>query len=146
MTILFDSEAAAGAAILFSCILHDEKGPADEQWSQLSRAMRLCSRFQENDLQAISQQAFSLQETHSIESIIEQATPLITAEFRETLFAMVCEVLLLDGSINERRTALLARIALELEISVEQMKMMLTACLIRNRWNSMPEPVRSNTH
>ena len=67
--------------------------------------------------------------------IIEQSAPLISENFRETLFAMTCEIMTADGTVNDQESELLAMIALYIGLSKEMMKMMLTTYLIRNRWN-----------
>ena len=41
----------------------------------------------------------------------------------------------MDGKIDENESETLALIALYLGMSIENMKMMLTTYLIRNRWN-----------
>jgi uncharacterized tellurite resistance protein B-like protein len=79
--------------------------------------------------------ALSLQAAHGSKAIIEHSAQFISEDFRETLFAMACEIITADGKVNDRESEVLAMIALYMGMSMERMKMMLTTYLIRNRWN-----------
>jgi hypothetical protein len=67
--------------------------------------------------------------------LFEHSAPLVSDEFKETLFAMCCEIMTNDGKIDDDESEILAMVALYLGMSIESMKMMLTTYLIRNRWN-----------
>jgi hypothetical protein len=129
------NEQEAAVAILFSCVMQEENRVTEQQIEQLSRALVLCSRFRGTNLNELSQQAFTLQSTHTTKDIIETAVPFIDEAFRETLFAMVSEVLLMDGQITDARTKVLAMLALYMDIQMDRMKMILATYLIRNKWN-----------
>jgi hypothetical protein len=129
------SEQDAAVAILFSCVMQEENRVTEQQIEQLSRALVLCSRFRGTNLNELSQKAFTLQSTYSTKDIIETAVPFIEEPFRETLFAMVSEVLLMDGQITDARTKVLAMLALYMDIQMDRMKMILATYLIRNKWN-----------
>ena len=53
---------------------------------------------------------------------------------KKTLFAMICELVTNDGSVNDDESEVLGHIALRLGISIENMRMILTVYLIRNKW------------
>ncbi|WP_121352405.1 tellurite resistance TerB family protein [Flavisolibacter nicotianae] len=132
-TIATEQEAAA--AMLFSCVMYKHKNLTQSQIDQLSRIVVLCSKFKGTDLNELTVKAISLQKELDTKSIIEQSAPLITEEFRETLFAMICEVITNNGTIDEKESEVLGMVALFLNIPVERMRIILTAFLIRNKWN-----------
>jgi uncharacterized tellurite resistance protein B-like protein len=105
------------------------------QIEQLSRMLVLSSKFNSSSLNDLTIKALSLQASHGSKLLIEHCAPLISEEFKETLFAMCCELMTADGRIDENESEILAMVALYLGMSVENMKMMLTTYLIRNRWN-----------
>src|SRR5690349_15337437 len=109
-TIATEQEAAA--AMLFSCVMYKHKNLTQSQIDQLSRIVVLCSKFKGTDLNELTVKAISLQKELDTKSIIEQSAPLITEEFRETLFAMICEVITNNGTIDEKESEVLGMVAL----------------------------------
>jgi hypothetical protein len=95
----------------------------------------LSSKFKGSSLNDLTKKALTLQVTHGSKTIIEQSAPLISENFRETLFAMACEIVTTDGNVNDQESELLAMAALYMGLPMDKMKMMLTTYLIRNRWN-----------
>jgi len=130
-----ENEQEAAIAILFACVLNGEKNLGESEIEHLSRMLVLSSKFKGGTLNEMTKKALSLQAQHGSKIIIEKSAPLISDNFRETLFAMACEIVTADGSVNEQESEVLAMTALYLGLSVEVMKMMLTTYLIRNRWN-----------
>ncbi len=135
MELLFEKEQDAAAAILFSCVMQNGTIISEQQVEQLSRSIVLCSRWRGSELKELTKKAMLLQAGYDTKEVIETASKFIEEEFKETLFTMVCEVMLLDGRINDERTATVAMLALHLGISMERMKMILATYLIRNKWN-----------
>ncbi len=135
MDITIETEQEAAVVMLFSCVMYKHKNLTQSQIDQLSRMVVLCSKFTGTDLNNLTIKAVSLQSKHDSKTIIEQSAPLISGEFRETLFAMICEVVTNKGSINESESEVLGMVALHLAIPVERMRIILTAFLIRNKWN-----------
>ena len=135
MSLNIETEQEAAVAILFSSVMHKQKNLNQSQVDQLSRILVLCSKFKGPDLNDLTIKALSLQSTHDSQTIIEQSAPLISEEFRETLFAMVCEIVTNGGSIDDAQSEVIGMIALYLTIPVERMRMILTAFLIRNKYN-----------
>lgn len=135
MEISIDNEQEAAAAILFSCAMQQEGTISEQQIEHLSRTIVLCSRFRGGELNELTRKAISLQTNYSGKEIIENCAAFIEEDFRETLFAMVSEVVLLDGQINDDRSQTFALLALYLNISMDRMKMILATYLIRNKWN-----------
>lgn len=129
------NEQEAAVAILFASVLADGKTLSQAQIEQLSRMLVLSSKFNSSSLNELTIKALTLQAEHGSRMIIEQGAKLISADFAETLFAMCCEVITADGMVDEAESEILAMVALYLGMSVENMKMMLTTYLIRNRWN-----------
>jgi uncharacterized tellurite resistance protein B-like protein len=122
-------------AILFASVLYENRTLKESEIEQLSRMLVLSSKFKGSSLNDLTKKALSLQAVHGSKLIIEQSAPLISDNFRETLFAMACEIMTADGKIDDQESELLAMIALYMGLSMETMKMMLTTYLIRNRWN-----------
>ena len=135
MNLNIETEQDAAVAILFSCVMSNHKTLTQSQIDQLSRIVVLCSKFKGTDLNALTVKAISLQSQQDNRTILEQSAPLITEEFRETLFAMICEVITNNGNVDEKESEVLGMVALYLNIPVERMRIILTAFLIRNKWN-----------
>ena len=129
------TEQEAAVAILFAAVMANNKPMNQSQIEQLSRMLVLSSKFNSSSLNDLTIKALSLQATQGSKLLIEHCAPLISEDFKETLFAMCCELMTADGRIDENESEILAMVALYLGMSVENMKMMLTTYLIRNRWN-----------
>ena len=135
MTDTIDNEQEAAVALLFACVMHESKNMSESRIENLSRMLVLCSKFRGNDLNEMSAKALQLFSAEGSKAVVEKSAPMISPEFRETLFAMTCEIMTDDGNINEEESELLGMVALYLGISIETMRMMLTTYLIRNRWS-----------
>ena len=129
------NEQEASVAILFASVMSGGKMLTQAQIEQLSRMLVLSSKFKSSSLNDLSVKALALQATHGSRLVIEQAAPMVADDFKETLFAMCCEIMTADGSVDENESEILAMVALYMGLSIENMKMMLTTFLIRNRWN-----------
>lgn len=129
------NEQEAAVAILFASVMANNKSMTQAQIEQLSRMLVLSSKFRSSSLNDLTVKALSLQAAHGSRLLIEHCAPLISDDFKETLFAMCCEMMTADGRIDENESELLAMVALYMGMSIENMKMMLTTYLIRNRWN-----------
>lgn len=129
------NEQEAAVTILFASVMANNKPMNQSQIEQLSRMLVLSSKFKSSSLNDLTIKALSLQATHGSRVLIEHCAPFITEDFKETLFAMCCELITADGKIDENESEILAMVALYLGMSIENMKMTLTTYLIRNRWN-----------
>lgn len=135
MELEINNEQEAAVAILFASAMQQAETISEQQIEHLSRALVLCSKFRGFDLNELTKQAISLQATQESKEIMERCAVHISEPFRETLFAMVSEVVLLDGQIDDEKTKTFAMLALYLDIPMERMKMILATYLIRNKWN-----------
>lgn len=135
MNLTIETEQEAAAAILFSCVMYKQKSLLQSQVDQLSRIVVLCAKFKGKDLNDLTMKAISLQTQYDTKTILEQSAPLIADDFQETLFAMLCEVITFRGNIDEKESEVLGMAAMYLAIPVERMRILLTAFLIRNKWN-----------
>lgn len=133
--ISITSEDQAAVAILFASAMSGGHTLNQSQIEQLSRMLVLSSRFKSSSLNELTVQALSLQSQYGSRVVIEKSAPLIDPDFGETLFAMCCELVTADGKVDETESEVLAMIALYLGMKMESMKMILSAFLIRNRWN-----------
>ena len=129
------NEQEAAVAILFASVMANSKPMTQSQIEQLSRMLVLSSKFKSSSLNDLTIKALSLQAEHGSRVLIEHCAALISDDFKETLFAMCCELMTADGKIDDNESEILAMVALYLGLSIENMKMMLTTYLIRNRWN-----------
>lgn len=129
------TEQEAAVAILFACAFYHSTNLSQSQIEHLSRMLVLSSKFSGTSLNELTVNALSLQTSWGSKKLIEEAAPLISDAFGETLFAMCCELVTQDGTVNDEESELLGMVALYLGLSVEDMKMILTTYLIRNRWN-----------
>ena len=128
-------EQEAAVAILFAAVMSGGKSLTQSQIELLSRMLVLSSKFKSSSLNDLTVKALSLQAAHGSKALIEHSAPLITENFSETLFAMCCEIITADGKIDDDESEILGMIALYLGMSIDNMKMMLTTYLVRNRWN-----------
>lgn len=135
MELPIDNEQEAAIAILFSSAMQHGETISEQQIEHLSRAVVLCSKFRGYELNELTRKAISLQATYQSQEIVEHCAAYISDDFRETLFAMISEVVLLDGQISDEKTKTFAMLALYLQIDMERMKMILATYLIRNKWN-----------
>ncbi|RYZ22007.1 MAG: hypothetical protein EOO16_10820 [Chitinophagaceae bacterium] len=129
------SEQEAAVAILFACLFQQDAQPGEARIEQLSRMLVLCSRFRGHDLTELSSKALQAYTRDGARAVVEGAAPLITPDFKETLFAMICELMTDAGQLPESSSEQLGACALYLGIPVELMRSMLTTYLIRNRFN-----------
>lgn len=129
------NEQEAAVAILFASVMANNKSMTQAQIEQLSRMLVLSSKFSSSSLNDLTVKALSQQAAHGSRLLIEHCAPLISDDFKETLFAMCCEIMTAEGKIDEQESEMLAMVALYMGMSIENMKMMLKTYLIRNRWN-----------
>jgi uncharacterized tellurite resistance protein B-like protein len=129
------NEQEAAVAILFASVMANNKPMNQSQIEQLSRMLVLSSKFKSSSLNDLTIKALSLQAEHGSRNLIEHCAPIVSEDFKETLFAMCCELMTGDGKIDDNESEILAMVALYLGLSIENMKMMLTTYLVRNRWN-----------
>lgn len=129
------NEQEACVAILFGCLQHSGRPVDNRHIGHLSRMLLLSRKFAGHDLQPLAEKALPLLKAHGSHSVIEHSATLVTESFRETLFAMVCELMTGDGELTEVESEIVGLTALYLGVSIELMRLMLTTFIIRNRWN-----------
>ena len=130
-----NNEQEAAVAILFGCLRHSGKPVLNRHIEHLSRMLLLSEKFGQQELQPLAEKAIVLLKTFGSRTVIEHSAPLITESFRETLFAMVCELMTGDGELMEQESEIVGLTALYLGVSIELMRIMLATFIIRNRWN-----------
>lgn len=130
-----NNEQEAAVAILFGCLQHSGKPVSGQQVEHLSRMLLLNKKFLHQDLQPLAEKALPLLKAFGSRTVIEHGAPLISDSFRETLFAMICELMTGDGELNEAESEIVGLTALYLNISIELMRIMLATFIMRNRWN-----------
>jgi hypothetical protein len=135
-TATINNEQEAAVAILFGCLQHSGKPVYNYHVEHLSRMLLLSEKFGQMNLQPMAEKAIPLLKAFGSRTVIEHSAPLITESFRETLFAMVCELMTNDGELNEVESEIVGLTALYLGVSIELMRIMLTTFIIRNRWNA----------
>ncbi|HVF81554.1 MAG TPA: hypothetical protein VM884_06455 [Flavisolibacter sp.] len=129
------NEQEAAVAVLFACLQHSGNAVQNRHIEHLSRLLLLSQKFGNFELPQLAQKVLPLLKAHGSRIVIEHSAPLITESFRETLFAMVCELMTGDGELSETESEIVGLTALYLGVSIELMRIMLTTFIIRNRWN-----------
>lgn len=140
MTIPFaiENEQEASVAIILSCMVgQQDQQVIDFQFRRLSLMLSLSLKFQHYSLEQMAGKAMPLLATYGNQKVIEYCAPFIPDNFKETLFAMLCELLTANGELSESESEILGIAALHLGISIELMRVMITTFLMRNRWNVM---------
>ncbi|HVF96876.1 MAG TPA: hypothetical protein VM871_06135 [Flavisolibacter sp.] len=129
------NEPEAAVAILFGCLQHSGKQVQNRHLEHLSRMLLLNQKFAHHALQPLAEKVLPLLKSFGSRTVIEHSAPLISEGFRETLFAMVCELMTGDGELNEAESEIVGLTALYLGVSIEMMRIMLATFIMRNRWN-----------
>lgn len=131
-----ENEQEASVAIILSCMIGQQSQHViDAQFRHLSRMVLLSAKFQGYSLEPLVEKAMPLLAAYGNKNVIEYSAPFVTEAFRETLFAMICELLTTDGELSVPESEIVALAALHLGISIELMRVMITTFLMRNRWN-----------
>ena len=134
--LAIENEQEAAVAIVLSCMIGQrDQAVIDSQFRHLARMMLLSAKFQGYSLDVLAGKAMPLLAAYGPKNVIEYSAPFITDLFRETLFAMICELLTTDGELSETESEIVALAALHLRISIELMRVMIATFLMRNRWN-----------
>src|SRR5687767_6804149 len=120
-SLSIETEQEAAVAILFAGVLYKGQPLTQSQIEHLSRMLVLSSCFRGHSLNELTRKALSLQAEHGSKQLIEQAAPLVAEEFKETLFAMTCEIVTADGKVDDNESEIVAMIALYLGLSMEVM-------------------------
>lgn len=129
------NQQEAAVAILFGCLQHSGKPIQNRHIEHLSRILLLNQKFVQFPLQPLAEKALPLLKTFGSRTVIEHSAPMISESFKETLFAMICELMTGDGELNEAESEIVGLTALYLGVSIELMRIMLATFIMRNRWN-----------
>jgi uncharacterized tellurite resistance protein B-like protein len=136
--LAIENEQEASVAIILSCMVgQQDQQVIDFQFRRLSLMLSLSLKFQHHSLEQMAGKAMPLLAAYGNQKVIEYCAPFIPDNFKETLFAMLCELLTANGELSESESEVLGIAALHLGISIELMRVMLTTFLMRNRWNVM---------
>jgi hypothetical protein len=107
----------------------------DAQFRHLSRMLALSQKFRGHSLEVMAGKAMPLLAAYGSKNVIEYCAPFIPDNFKETLFAMICELVTTDGELSQTESEVISVAALCLGISIELMRVMIATFLMRNRWN-----------
>ena len=136
MPLAIETEQEAAVAIILSCMIgQQDQQVIDAQFRQLSRMLFQSAKFQGHSFEAMVSKAMPLLAAYGNQSVIEYSAPFISDTFRETLFAMICELITADGELSETESRIVGLTAVSLGISIELMRVMIATFLMRNRWN-----------
>lgn len=138
MTLPFaiENEQEASVAIILSCMMgQQDQRLIDAQFRHLSRMLIQSAKFQGHSLETMAAKAMHLLASYENKSVIEYSAPFVTDAFRETLFAMLCELITTNGALSESKSEIVGIAALHLGISIEMMQVVIATFLMRNRWN-----------
>lgn len=134
--LAIENEQEASVAIILSCMIgQQDQQVIDAQFRQLARMLALSQKFQHHSLEGMAGKAMSLLAAYGNKSVIEYCAPFIPDNFKETLFAMICELITTNGDLSETESQIVGTAAVHLGISIELMRVMIATFLMRNRWN-----------
>jgi uncharacterized tellurite resistance protein B-like protein len=134
--LAIENEQEASVAIILSCMIgQQDQHLIDAQFRHLSRMLSLSLKFRGHSLEAMAGKAMPLLAAYGSKNVIEYCAPFIPDNFKETLFAMICELITTDGELSKTESEVIGVAALCLGISIELMRVMITTFLMRNRWN-----------
>jgi hypothetical protein len=138
LPLAIENEQEAAIAIVLSCMTGQQNQHLiDAQFRHLSRMLLFSAKFRSHSLEQLAEKAMPLLATYGSKKVIEYSASFIPDNFKETLFAMTCELVTIDGELSETESEVLGVAALSLGISIELMRVMLATFLMRNRWNVM---------
>lgn len=136
LPLAIENEQEASIAIILSCMIgQQDQALIDAQFRHLSRMVLLSAKFRGFPLEDLAEKAMPLLEAYGNKAVIAYSAPFISDAFRETLFAMICELLTTNGDLSAAESEIVGLAALHLGISIELMRVMITTFLMRNRWN-----------
>jgi len=136
LPLAIENEQEASVAIILGCMIGQQNQDLiDAQFRHLSRMVLLSAKFQGYPLESLVEKAMPLLAAYGNKNVIEYSASFISEAFRETLFAMICELLTTDGELTAAESEIVAIAALHLGISIELMRVMIATFLMRNRWN-----------
>ena len=133
---VIENEQEAAVAILFSCLIHQPESAHKNSVEHISRMLLLSSKFSGHSLRSLAGKAMPLIKIHGDHVVIQHCAPLISNGFKETLFAMICELLTGNGELSEKESEVIGLVAMHLGISIDMMRVMISTFLIRNRWHA----------
>lgn len=136
LPLAIENEQEASVAIILSCMVGQQnQAVIDAQFRHLSRMMSLSLKFHGYPLEGLAGKAMQLLAAYGSRNVIEYSAPFIHENFRETLFAMICELMTTNGDLSVAESEIVGLTALHLGISIELMRVMIATFLMRNRWN-----------
>lgn len=133
---VIENEQEAAVAILLSCLVHQPESSHKSSLEHISRMLLLSSKFNGHSLRNMASKAMPMIKIHGDNVVIQHCAPLVSEGFRETLFAMICELLTSNGELSEKESEVIGLAAMHLGISIDMMRVMISTFIIRNRWNA----------
>lgn len=131
--ITTEGEAAVG--LLLTSVTCNSTILSQVQIETISRIVVLCARFRGQDMNEAFKKVYAIQKDSEREDFVIYCAALIQEDFTETMFAMCCEAAMAEGSWNDAFGEMLATIGIALQLSPDDIKMMIKTYIIRTRWN-----------
>lgn len=136
LPLAIENEQEAAVAIILSCMTgQQDQQLIDAQFRHLSRMFLFSAKFRGYPLEQLAEKAMPLLAAYGSKNVIEYSASFIPDNFKETLFAMICELVTTNGELTETESEVLGVAAVSLGISIELMRVMIATFLMRNRWN-----------
>ena len=133
------TEGEAAVGLLLSSVADGQENLTQAHIETISRILVLCTRFRGQDMNEAFKKVFTIQQESDKNDFIVYCAALIKEDFADTLFTMCCETALADGSWKDSYGETLATIGIALQLSTEDIKMIIRTYIIRNRWNIQVE-------
>ena len=130
------NEMEAWLGIMHSCMAAD----GDVSEAEISRMANLIVYKQQFKLQDFKTQYSAVLNMHKRvggKAMIDACAPHVSADYRETLLAIVCELILADGVIDKEEKELAEYITEKLGISAENAMKIVEVMLIKNKGNKV---------
>lgn len=136
LPLAIENEQEASIAIILCCMTgQQDQHVIDAQFRHLSRMVLLSLKFKGHSLEVMAEKAMPLLAAYGSKNVIEYCAPFIPDNFKETLFAMICDLLTTNGELSAAESEIAGLAAMHLGISIELMRVMIATFLMRNRWN-----------
>ena len=130
------TEMEAWLGIMYSCMAAD----GDVSQPEINRMANMIVYKQHFKLQDFKTHYMAVMVVHKRiggKSMIDACAPHVSADYRETLLAIVCELILADGVIDKEEKVLAEYITEKLEIPSENAMKIVEVMLIKNKGNKV---------
>lgn len=128
------NEQEAWVSILLACVKVDGN-MSDPESDLLATQCVYKSIFNGFDVGVLIRNAFFAHDNYGSKSMIDASVPLISGEFKPTIFAMAMELLLADGTVGDKEKEIIEYLANALGLNGTEAQSIVNVLLIKNKGN-----------